>query len=413
MIRGLLRISTWYHGGEVASLSAFCPACDFEHGFRVDLTGNGRWEGIPIWGFNGNYERPTFEGSMFANRDRQIEELHPSCHSFLTDGQWHYLKDCDHSLAGQVVPVPPPDPDMSFEKQHGWHLFPWCDSEGKPLFKSDGTPYNPPAETNLPIGIFKEKAMTAITTGWVEHRQGFLKPDTDIPLPFHRAGGKPVMTLHSQEMRLKVWMKAGAVPPSPLTINGVNLSDAVWISRARGGERYWESALDMATGARLMSPTPPESETEEVDMDADLLVEIQSKEIWIDAQTMYQAFAAHPRMGTMQVIGLDSRYKAVPQDLWDRIIDGTDVDACEYRTDEFDCDDFAVTFKGDCAKHFALGNAVGMVVDTNYSPEYGHAYVALLVVDGDTVRAMMVEPQNDRWGVGAQEGQQGSGFILI
>ena len=33
------------------------------------------------------------------------------CHSFVSDGQWQFLGDCTHALAGQTVPVVP-IPDM-------------------------------------------------------------------------------------------------------------------------------------------------------------------------------------------------------------------------------------------------------------------------------------------------------------
>ena len=127
-IRGLLGIVRWHSGGAVASLQAFCPACDFCHSFNVDLDGNGKHQKAksPVWTFNGDYDRPTFRASMLANKDKR-QEQHPVCHSFLTDGVWEYLGDCTHAMAGQKVPVPPLDPDMTFQRRHGWHLYPWCD----------------------------------------------------------------------------------------------------------------------------------------------------------------------------------------------------------------------------------------------------------------------------------------------
>lgn len=131
-IRGLLRRVVWNSDDTLACLQAFCPACDFVHTFNVDLDGNGRWEGKPCWTFNGNYDAPTFSPSMFANRDG-VDKHHPRCHSFLENGVWRYLKDCTHDMADTRVPVPPPDPDMEFERLHGWHLYPWCDPvTGKP-----------------------------------------------------------------------------------------------------------------------------------------------------------------------------------------------------------------------------------------------------------------------------------------
>jgi hypothetical protein len=66
---------------------AYCPGCDSHHLFDRR------------WNFNGNFDKPTFSPSMLvdANGDR--------CHSFLTDGVWHFLDDCAHSLRGTNQPL--------------------------------------------------------------------------------------------------------------------------------------------------------------------------------------------------------------------------------------------------------------------------------------------------------------------
>ena len=138
MIRGMLREVYFHSAGDpdtrvVASLSALCPACGFEHSFRVDLEGHGKWP--DAWTFNGDFEKPTFSPSMGFNLRNQ-QEPHPRCHSFLRDGVWQYLNDCTHEMAGQHVPMIPPELDATFERRHGWHLFPWTDDEGKS--KQDG-----------------------------------------------------------------------------------------------------------------------------------------------------------------------------------------------------------------------------------------------------------------------------------
>ena len=132
-IKGLLCITVWHsHDDQIAHLDAFCPACDFVHSFNVDLDGHGRWDGKPMWTFDGNYDSQTFAPSMLANKG-QVDAHHPVCHSFLRNGAWEFLGDCTHAMAGQKVPMIPPDPDMSFERRHGWHLYPWCDPvTGKP-----------------------------------------------------------------------------------------------------------------------------------------------------------------------------------------------------------------------------------------------------------------------------------------
>lgn len=127
-VNGRLRIVRWANGEAIAKLNAFCPACDFEHGFRVDLNDNGKWQrgNNDVWTFNGNWDCPTFVPSMGANMSR-VDRFHPCCHSFLENGQWRYLNDCTHALAGTVVDVPRPDPDLSWYRQHGWHLYPHWD----------------------------------------------------------------------------------------------------------------------------------------------------------------------------------------------------------------------------------------------------------------------------------------------
>lgn len=134
-IRGMLREVYFYSDSDpeakvVARLSALCPACGFEHSFSVDLEGHGKHTNDG-WSFNGDYQQPTFTPSMGANL-RQQQQHHPVCHSFVKEGVWQFLGDCTHNMAGQHVPMIPPDPDMSFERQHGFHLFPWTDDEGNP-----------------------------------------------------------------------------------------------------------------------------------------------------------------------------------------------------------------------------------------------------------------------------------------
>ena len=114
----------------IASLSALCPACGFEHSFSVDFERRGHHTNY-VWEFNGDYDKPTFSPSILSNKDKW-QKHHPVCHSFLKEGVWQFLGDCTHEMANQHVPMIPPDPDMSFQRRHGWHLFPWTDDEGKP-----------------------------------------------------------------------------------------------------------------------------------------------------------------------------------------------------------------------------------------------------------------------------------------
>lgn len=69
----------------------FCPACNNVHVFDKR------------WTFNGNEESPSFSPSMlvYAHDGGQ-----PRCHSYVTDGKWRYLDDCEHAMRGCTVDVP-------------------------------------------------------------------------------------------------------------------------------------------------------------------------------------------------------------------------------------------------------------------------------------------------------------------
>lgn len=92
------RDSMWYF---------YCPGCEEIHGFRVEPSpGKG-----PIWSFDGNTERPTFNPSLLRRAGPYIEvgrELisQSICHLFLHNGRLQFLGDSTHKLAGQTVDLP-------------------------------------------------------------------------------------------------------------------------------------------------------------------------------------------------------------------------------------------------------------------------------------------------------------------
>jgi len=110
--RGVLRT---LEGGQVAFM---CPGCRELHQINVGQ------DTRPRWGFNGNYERPTFTPSILVGghqtardkkgewngewvRDAAGKPIPRVCHSFVTDGQIQFLGDCTHALVGQTVPLQP------------------------------------------------------------------------------------------------------------------------------------------------------------------------------------------------------------------------------------------------------------------------------------------------------------------
>lgn len=65
----------------------FCPGCNMHHSFDER------------WTYNGDPEKPTFSPSLLCNPDH----VKIRCHSFIRDGQWQFLSDCYHELAGKTV----------------------------------------------------------------------------------------------------------------------------------------------------------------------------------------------------------------------------------------------------------------------------------------------------------------------
>ena len=71
-------------------LGVYCPACGCEHI-------------IPVSMFDGNWESPTLDGVM----DVRSPYAKGICHSYVRNGQWEFLADSTHELAGQTVAMVP------------------------------------------------------------------------------------------------------------------------------------------------------------------------------------------------------------------------------------------------------------------------------------------------------------------
>lgn len=90
----------------------WCPGCDGAH--RPQIVGvNGDLPEGPCWTWNGcDDEHFGIEPSLLCTWDwgEPPQQLAKRCHSFIRDGQWQFLSDSTHHLAGQTVPmVPVPD----------------------------------------------------------------------------------------------------------------------------------------------------------------------------------------------------------------------------------------------------------------------------------------------------------------
>jgi len=83
-------------------LHLWCPGCNQLHAPEVEgdtLTARG------CWTFNGDLEKPTISPSLLVTWEYGPEKEKHRCHSFVRDGQWQFLADCTHELAGQTVPL--------------------------------------------------------------------------------------------------------------------------------------------------------------------------------------------------------------------------------------------------------------------------------------------------------------------
>lgn len=80
-----------------------CPGCGCCHYARVESAGGCG----PLWTWNGDFDRPTINPSIFVNRPGSLHNPEsPSCHSFVRDGKIQFLSDCTHAMAGQTVDLP-------------------------------------------------------------------------------------------------------------------------------------------------------------------------------------------------------------------------------------------------------------------------------------------------------------------
>lgn len=88
----------------------WCSGCNTHHAFTTRLADG---EEGPVWDWNGDLERPTFNPSLLCNGNAKPKDLHPHtsshrCHLYLRDGMVQYLNDCTHELRGKTIPVEDP-----------------------------------------------------------------------------------------------------------------------------------------------------------------------------------------------------------------------------------------------------------------------------------------------------------------
>ena len=124
---------------------------------------------------------------------------------------------------------------------------------------------------------------------------------------------------------------------------------------------------------------------------------------WISSQLMRAGFVG----GEVKRLHLDSKYWVCTKKDFQNWIEWDWTNGKRYISEEYDCDNFAFSFKARCDRKIGI-NAVGLVID--YSG--GHAYN--LVVFSD-VAPELFEPQNDSWNKKVQSKMftLTSGYVIL
>ena len=117
-------------------------------------------------------------------------------------------------------------------------------------------------------------------------------------------------------------------------------------------------------------------------------------------------------LSSLQAILVDSRYRALSLDDWRTVIAATTDSWKQYKSEVFDCDDFARCQAALVSLHYNV-NGCGQVYDTSGQ----HSYNVILVTDGDSVSTRIVEPQTgrilDKDEVGTGHYAETEGFVVI
>lgn len=90
----------------------WCPGCDQAH--RPQVVAETGERPAPCWEWNGRTDEGfSIEPSLLVTSHYGgdgPDAFDRRCHSFIRNGQWQFLTDSTHELAGQTVPmVPVPD----------------------------------------------------------------------------------------------------------------------------------------------------------------------------------------------------------------------------------------------------------------------------------------------------------------
>ena len=81
----------------------WCPGCQSLHAPRFRCPEHGGPTEGPMWEGEPRSNPFTMSPSLLIHESN----VSPRCHSFVRDGEWEFLNDCTHLLAGQIVPLEP------------------------------------------------------------------------------------------------------------------------------------------------------------------------------------------------------------------------------------------------------------------------------------------------------------------
>ena len=81
----------------------WCPGCQALHMPRFRCVEHGGPPSGPVWQGDPNSNPFTMSPSLLLYET----PVSPRCHSFIRNGQWEFLGDSTHPLAGKTVPLEP------------------------------------------------------------------------------------------------------------------------------------------------------------------------------------------------------------------------------------------------------------------------------------------------------------------
>lgn len=81
----------------------WCPGCQALHAPRFRCPDHGGPPDGPVWDGDPYSDPFTMSPSYLVNSSMDPKV----CHSFVRNGQWEFLGDCTHALAGKTVPLEP------------------------------------------------------------------------------------------------------------------------------------------------------------------------------------------------------------------------------------------------------------------------------------------------------------------